>query len=150
MDHINFFDWFWWVLGIVLLLAEFIFPGLIVMFIGLSSLTVALLNYYEIVPQVYHHFMLWFSLSILYCFSLRFIVIKLYPGDFEIKNTIEDVEAIGTIVEVLKDVTPNKQGRIRYSGTTWSAKCLSNEIINSGTKAEIIGRENLTFIIKHV
>ncbi len=81
MDFVTFFKWFWWILGSVLVLAEFLLPGLVVVFVGLGALTVAALNYFGFVTTIIPQFLTWFVSSIIYCFTLRLLVIKIYPSD---------------------------------------------------------------------
>lgn len=62
--------------------------------------------------------------------------------------TDEDVEAVGKIVEVVKEVgSGNDHGRIRFGGTTWPA-VTKEGVIMAGKKARILYRDNLVWIVE--
>lgn len=131
---------FWLVLGIFLMLSEIIVPGLVVVFLGIASLFVAfgiwmgwLQGWVEVMTA-------WFISSLALIFSLRQVFARLAPGNTQISNMDEDVDAIGQVVEVVKTINPSSEdGRIHFRGTTWAAK--SNQIIKQGEKAILDSRE---------
>lgn len=145
MNADHFFQYFWWGLGAFLILAEFILPGLVVVFVGIGAITVAILGHYGLVEGVLPQLLAWFISSTIYCFTLRIIVIRLYPSDSMVVNVDEDAELIGKIVSVVSDIDAENAGRIAHSDTTWPAKTDASEIFKVGDKVKIIGRDNLTF-----
>lgn len=62
--------------------------------------------------------------------------------------TDEDLEAVGSVVEVVESVTSSDQkGRVRFGGTTWPA--ISKEgTIPKGKKAKLILRDNLVWTVE--
>jgi NfeD-like. len=53
------------------------------------------------------------------------------------------------VVEVIEDISPGQQGRIQYSESSWQAKVEDDRVILKGEKATIIGRDNITWIVKN-
>ena len=71
-----------------------------------------------------------------------------YPSDTKTKDVNEDNEVIGTIVNLLEDISGKQKGRIKHSGSTWPATSENGEEIRAGEKVKIVGRDNLTWIVK--
>jgi membrane protein implicated in regulation of membrane protease activity len=143
-------DWIWWVFGVILILLEFILPGLVVVFLGLAALTVGVLEYFDLLTNLSYQILAWFIISIVYCLGLRMIVIKFYPSDTKKQNVDEDVDVIGMKAVVCKDIGKDLVGRIRHGETTWPAESENDEMISSGEEVIIVGRDNLTWIVKKI
>ena len=75
---------------------------------------------------------------------------KLYPSDTKKQNVNEDIDVIGSIVEVTKEIDGNQCGRISHSDSTWPAKSINNTKILPGEKVKIVDRDNLTWIVTKV
>ena len=79
---------------------------------------------------------------------LRSIFMKYFEGDYVVQNTDEDVDSKGKIVEVIEEIKPFKDGRIKYLDSTWKAR--SDDEIDVGNKAMIISRDGSTWIVKSI
>jgi membrane protein implicated in regulation of membrane protease activity len=55
-------------------------------------------------------------------------------------------EFIGHKAEVIKEVAPNKPGKVEFNGTSWNAE--SDEKLNIGDIIIIKRKKNLTLIVK--
>ncbi|MEO0334750.1 MAG: NfeD family protein [Pseudomonadota bacterium] len=144
----EFWQSFWLILGVVLILSEIILPGGIAFFIGFGALFVGGLYFIGWITDPLTGFTIWFILSITFLFTLKGLVDKFLPHTETKSNTDEDLDAFGVEVEVLAPVSHEKEGRIRYQGTSWPAKSRSSEItFQEGDKAVIIFRENMTWLI---
>lgn len=135
----------WLCFGIVLMLAELVIPGAILVFLGMGALLVAGCLYFGLITSTVHSIILWFILSILLVGFLRSLFMKLMPGDVVIENTDEDLDAIGSVVEVSEKIYPHKEGRIKFRGTSWIA--ISDEEIAMGEKAIIKGRDGNKWVV---
>lgn len=51
---------------------------------------------------------------------------------------------------VERAIAPNCLGRVRFQGTYWSAQCVEPMTVAPGAIVEVIGRQNLTLIVKAV
>ena len=142
--------WFWLILGVALMLSEFLLPGLVAVFVGMGALTVAALIHLGYVNPIVHQILVWFVSSLIYIFTLRLLVVRFYPSD-RVKQTFEeDTDIIGSIVEVTQPIPPEDLGRIKHGDSTWNAKSRDGEAINTGEKVKIIGRENITWVVEKV
>jgi inner membrane protein len=59
----------------------------------------------------------------------------------------EDLDAFGTIVEVVESIDPDhSKGRIQFRGSTWNATSVS-ERIEAGERARVVYRDNLVWVV---
>ncbi|RME93104.1 MAG: NfeD family protein [Candidatus Hydrogenedentota bacterium] len=139
---------FWWfVFGVFLMVLEFFVPGLISVFLGIAAVGVGFSMYLGWVDSFTQAFTLWFALSIFLVLTLRQLAAKFLPAEVDVVHTDDDVEAIGQIVQVISDVSPdNHEGRIRYMGTSWPARSEFG-VIPAGKKAVLRYRENIAWVV---
>jgi membrane protein implicated in regulation of membrane protease activity len=142
--------YFWLVFGVVLVVAEVLLPGLVSVFVGLGALTVAGLLHFNYIDSVVSQLLTWFVSSTVYIFSLRLLVMRYYPTDTEKQNIDEDQAMIGQVAEVVEDILKEENGRIRLGEGTWKADSEDGQVIKAGGKVEVIGRKNITWIVKEV
>lgn len=139
--------WIWMVAGFILLVAEIILPGGIAIFLGLAALIVAANLYFGLISGWVTAFTMWFIFSLLLIIVLRSFFQRFMQGEAEKQNTDEDMDAFGSVVEVIEKIEPTKNGRIRFRGTTWTAKCY-DEVLLPGSKAKIVLRENIDWVVE--
>ncbi len=138
----------WLGFGIFCVASEFLLPGLVMLFVGMGALTVVLAMHLGYIDSVLQQFITFFLSSIFYLFTLRFLVLRFVPTSFRKDNIDEDEDVMGSIVEVLADISPGKAGRIQHSDSSWQAKTSGTETILKGQTAKIIGRDNITWIVQ--
>ena len=136
--------------GIFLMAIEFLVPGLVMVFVGLGALTVALgmqLGYIDEIPQQFTTF---FISSIIYLLTLRFLVLRFVPSVTRKANIDEDEEVMGSIVEIVAEITSGEFGRVEHSGSSWQARADGDQPILKGEQVKIIGRANITWIVQKI
>ena len=148
MDGIAFSIWLG--LGFFFMATEFLVPGLVMAFVGLGALTVALSMYLGYIDLLIQQFLIFFISSIIYLISLRFLVLSFVPTNRRKENIDEDEEVIGKIVEIISDINSDEFGRIEYSGSSWKARSEGGQTILKGEQAKIVGRDNITWIVKKI
>lgn len=136
-------------LGLVLTGLEFVVPGAVIGFIGLAALFVSALLHFSIIAGLPEALLSFFVSSILFIVFLRSLALQMMPGDSAIQETDEDHAAIGSIVLVTESVLPEKDGRIEFRDTSWSARC-AHEGIHKGNQAIICGRVGNTWLIDKI
>lgn len=139
----------WIVAGAVLIVLELIVPGMVLVFLGAGALLVALLVWLGLVQTWVASITTWFIASLVLLLVLRGFFQRFISGDAETQSTDEDFDTYGKVVDVVEAIGPDKEGRIRYRGTTWQAACYDNTL-EAGTKAQIVCRENLIWIVEPV
>ena len=141
---------FWLGSGIFLMAIEFLVPGLVMVFVGLGSLTVALGMHFGYIDGILQQFITFFISSIIYLFTLRFLVLRFVPSVTRKENIDEDEEVIGSIVEIVADINSGEFGRVEHSGSSWQARVEGDQTILKGEQAKIIGRDNITWIVQKI
>lgn len=139
--------WAWLIAGIILMLAEKIVPGLVVIFLGLAAVLVAAARWLGWIEGLLDSFTYWFVLSLVIVLGLRGIVSRVFPSEISLSPSSSDEDAIGRIVEVIEEIgSDHDNGRIRFRGTTWQARSEFGRVFPS-QKAKIIARDNIVWIV---
>jgi membrane protein implicated in regulation of membrane protease activity len=139
--------WVWLIAGILLIATELFIPGLVVCFLGLGAIIVAGLRWLGLITGIIPSFTVWFITSIGLLLSLRHFLLRWIPSESTYTSSDEDLDAVGSIVEVVQTVSESEQGRIRYAGTTWPATTRHGTLL-PGQKARLLYRDNLVWVVE--
>ena len=134
----------WFVIGLVLLLAEIAMPGLLVIFFGFGAWVVALLvAIIDLSLNV--QLIIFLVVSLLSLGLLR----RRLKGWFDSKwvngKNLDDVmnEYMGKKVKVTRAIPLDGKGKVEFNGTNWDAE--SDVPIEEGKTVEIVEKNNITF-----
>jgi membrane protein implicated in regulation of membrane protease activity len=142
--------WIWLIAGIVLMLSEFLIPGLVVVFLGLAAVLIAIGRWTGLIDNLLDSFTYWFVLTVAIILVLRGLVARFFSGDVSITRSSDDEEALGRVVKVTEEVgSDHDLGRIHFRGTTWKAKSEYGRAF-PGQQVKIVGRDNLVWIVDPV
>ena len=136
--------------GIFLKAIEFLVPGLVLVFVGLGSLTVVFGMHFGYIDGILQQFITFFISSIIYLLTLRFLVLRFFTSVTRKENIDEDEEVMGSIVELVADINPGEFGRVEHSGSSWQARAEGDQTILKGEQVKIIGRDNITWIVQKI
>jgi inner membrane protein len=139
--------WIWLIAGLLLIATELFIPGLVVCFLGLGAIVVAALRWLGLISGIVPSFAVWFITSIVSLLSLRHFLLRWVPSESSYTSSDEDLDAVGSIVEVVQTVSESEQGRIRYAGTTWPATTRHGTLL-PGQKARLLYRDNLVWVVE--
>jgi membrane protein implicated in regulation of membrane protease activity len=140
----------WLVAGIVLILAELIIPGGIVVFLGLAALIVAGAVSFGFVMTWMNALTLFFVTSLALVITLRAFFMRYAGGDFSRGNIVEILDDLGQRVPVIKTIGPGQhRGLIDYNGTRWKALG-DGQKIEAGSEVQIVGLSNVTYIVEPI
>jgi len=132
----------WFIVAVVLLLLEFVIPGLFIVFFGFGALITALCVYlFE--PSLAGQFLIFSITSVL---SLVFLRKVLMNRLFKNNLADPDEEFIGHYGICLEKMEQGEQGKVEFKGTNWSATSASP--IEKGQKVKITNKEGLLLIIE--
>jgi len=140
----------WLGLGILCVIAEFLLPGLVVIFVGLGALTTAFAQHLGYTPDLPSQLLTFFVSSLIYLFTLRLLVLRFVPSDSTKANINEDDHVIGDTATVVTTIPVDGVGRISHGGTSWQAKSKNNEEIQKDLEVKIVKRENITWIVEKI
>jgi len=116
--------------------------------LGIAAVIVGLGIYFSFITTIVSAFIAWFIISIFLMLFLRSIFIKHFEGDSIIQNVDEDIDIDGSLVEVIEEIFPHKEGRVKFRDSSWTAR--SDENIKVAQRAIIIHRDGNTLIIKSI
>ncbi len=136
----------WVLLGLLLVGAEFLIPGFVIFFFGAGALVTGALT--ALIPglksSLVLQILLWLATSAAALFSLRKYFAKAFKGKL-LKKDGED-EFVGRQAVVYETIRPDRPGRVRFQGTTWTAVSYSESFEPEET-VEILSKENLTLVV---
>jgi inner membrane protein len=137
----------WFLTGVVLFILEMIVPGFILFFFGVGAWITALLSW--LLPIGINSQILIFTVSsVVALLALRRLVRNSFIGDSRNVNEEDSLAEKGAHVEILQDIVPPAEGKVKYSGTTW--KAISDSPILKGSLAEIVEQQGLVIKVKPV
>ncbi|MDX1280106.1 NfeD family protein [Shewanella colwelliana] len=138
----------WAGIGIVLMLAEIILPGGIVVLLGAACLVVASALAVGLVEGVVQALTLWFIASMVLLLVFRQLTQKLVGGDSHVDNTDEDFDLYNKTALVKTVIGPaQQQGRVEFQGTEWPALGDGSEI-PVGSQVRVICRDNIALVVE--
>lgn len=134
--------WYWLVCGVFMILLEFVIPGLVICFFGISALLVSLMNY--LFPQVA---LIW-QLLIFALGGVAFALLCrwLIPGVSRKKHAgeedIDGDDVAGAKCVCQSAIAPDRPGKVEFRGSLWNAEADSD--IVPGELCQVERRDNLT------
>jgi membrane protein implicated in regulation of membrane protease activity len=141
----------WFVLGLVLILSEFIVPGFVIIFFGLGAWITALCTLIGLSPTISIQLAIFLASTVLTLVLFRKKGQRYFKGRVTGKlsenQSIDDIRGERATVKV--DIQPNEiGGKVEFHGTLWNAE--SDVAIPKGTTVEVLERSNLTLKVKPI
>jgi membrane protein implicated in regulation of membrane protease activity len=142
----------WFLVGLLLLIFEFILPGLIVAFFGVGAWLVALLCLLSDYVQgsINTQLIIFIVASVLSLLCLRRWLKGIFMGHIVSKQDMTEnfEEFVGQRAVVIEKIVPKVGGKVEFHGTNWIAQ--ADAEIAEGAVVEIVGKENITLKVKAV
>jgi membrane protein implicated in regulation of membrane protease activity len=142
----------WFLVGLFLLILEFMLPGLIVAFFGAGAWLVALLCLLSDYVQgsINSQLVIFILASVLLLLCLRRWLRGIFMGHIVSRQDMTEnlEEFVGQRAVVRQKIAPKIGGKVELHGTNWEAS--ADEEIAEGAVVEIIGKDNITLKVKPV
>ena len=137
----------WFLVGLALLILEFILPGLIIAFFGVGAWIVALVCLITDIG-INTQLIIFIISSILSLLCLRKWLKGVFLGHAVSKQNLKENldEFIGQKAVVKEKIIPKAGGKVEFHGTNWVAE--ADEEIAEGAMVRIIGKDNITLKVK--
>ncbi len=137
----------WFLIGLALLIMEFMLPGLIIGFFGVGACIVGLVCLITDI-SVEVQLIIFIIASVLSLVCLRSWLKGIFIGHVKGRQDMtEDLkEFVGERAVVVEKISPKAGGRVELHGTNWTAR--ADAEIPPGTAVEVIGKDNLTLRVK--
>ena len=139
--------WWWFIAGVILILAEFSIPGVFICFFGIGALLTGCAVW--IFPQMPFalSLLLFTVLSVIFLFSCRRFMPKSFRGVVKVdRSDIENDDVVGAEAVVTEAIAPGAPGKVEFRGALWTAR--ADRSIAVGERAKIRERRNLTLYLK--
>lgn len=133
----------WFIIGFVLLILEFVVPGLILLFFGAGAWVVALICFFMPLG-INTQLILFLASSILSILMFRKSLKKIMWSR-QSSSEIED-EFLGKTGIAETYIGPGSDGKVDFKGTMWDAR--SADVIGKGEKVTITGNESILLIVQ--
>ena len=139
----------WFLVGLVLLVAEFMIPGLVVFFFGVGAIVVAVICLF-VDTSLNTELIIFIVSSVLLLVLLRQWLKGMFFGHVKARQDLrEDLrEFVGERAVVKERITAKLAGKVELHGTDWAAE--ADAEIAEGTVVEVIGKDNITLKVKAI
>lgn len=139
---------FWFVLAVILGIAEIVIPGGILINLALASVFVAAGLFLNLLDSWPITLTTWFISATILLFVVHVVVAKIFASRTRVDNTDEELDHFGKTVLVVETIGPGeKKGRVEFQGTTWSALG-DGSVICAGSHAKIICKDNISLVVE--
>jgi len=137
----------WFLTGLVLLILEFVLPGLIIAFFGVGAWIVALVCLITDIG-INTQLIIFIISSVLSLLCLRKWLKGIFLGHTGSKQNLKENldEFVGQKAVVKEKIVPKAGGKVEFHGTNWLAQ--ADEEIAEGVMVQIISKDNITLKVK--
>lgn len=137
----------WFLIGLALVLSEFMLPGIILVFFGVGAWIVALTTWMGLTGGYTSQLLVFAVSSILLLVMLRrWFRAKLFGHKGDEQNPFDNLDDLtGETVVVTEEVTPDG-GKVEYKGAAWSAR--SDTPLPAGSRAVVMAAEGITLVVR--
>jgi inner membrane protein len=130
----------WFLLGVLLILSEFAFPGIIAIFFGAAAIVVAIILILGFEPSFNLQILLFAALGVILLLLTRNRLKTWFQGSSSAGQHGVQMLPEGTAVVAVGDFV-NGSGVVNYSGARWNAE--SVDTITAGQRVWTTGRRGL-------
>ena len=137
----------WFALGVLLVGAEILVPGVLICFFGFAAMLIAaILLVFPGIPAA-PLLLLYTALSAVLVLGLRRLMPKSFRGrTTAAKTDPDDDDVVGAPATVIEDIVPGAPGKVEFRGTNWTA--VSDSSLPVGARAIVTERNDLTLSVK--
>ena len=139
----------WFFVGLFLLFAEMVIPGLVIAFFAFGAWVVAAVQLlYPL--SLNQQLALFIMASVLSLALARSWLKSMFTGYVSSRSdgSVDLGEFVGQRAKVIEKIGPKLPGRVEFHGTTWLAE--ADAEITEGTVVEIREKDNLTLKVRPV
>jgi len=134
----------WFLIGLVLIVAEFAVPGLVIIFFGLGAWAAALAVLAADL-SLFLQIVIFLVVSITTLLLLR----KRFVAAAESTPDLTD-EFVGKRAEVIQKLTRGRIGQVKFKGALWKAETASEQVLEQGDMVTIVGYESIILKVEPV
>lgn len=137
----------WFLIGIGLLLLEFVAPGLVILFFGIGGLITSLAHHLGFANSLQVQLLIFSIASIASLVLLRKYLKSWFVGDSENEPDEMETEFIGQTVKVVSAIPEGTgRGKVELKGADWNAMSQASHAV--GDMVTVIERDGLTLTVE--
>ena len=142
-------NWIWLSCGVIMILADFVIPGFVICFFGVSAMIVAGLRWiFPALPLVWQ-LLIFGVLGVGLLLAFRRFMPKVFQGGKVMSQTDIDLDGVaGTAAVCREAISPGRSGKVEFRGSLWNAEAAS-EIV-PGERCLVRRREKLTLFVDKI
>ena len=139
--------WLWLCAGVVMIIAEFILPGLVICFFGVGAIAVSLLCAFFPGLSLAWQLMIFAVSAVVLIIAVRRIAPGIFKGGSVTEKTadIDGDDVVSSPAMTVTEITPQVPGKVEFRGTLWDAS--ADTTIAQGTPVIITARKNLMLFV---
>ncbi|MFP4347126.1 MAG: NfeD family protein [Thermodesulfobacteriota bacterium] len=134
----------WFFIGLVLLIAEFSVPGVILVFFGIGAWVTAVLSYFFHLSLLLQ-LLIFLVTSVAGLLSMRTRLV----GEKGYEPDVTD-DFLGKTAVVKEPLTRGSPGRVTFKGAAWKAETQADETLMPGRYVRIIGKESIVLHVEPI
>ena len=132
------------------MLLEFVLPGGVAFFLGLSGVSIGVVRFFGLLGDPVWAVTAWLLTSVGLTIAIRPFIKKYFKPESYTKIADEDYEAMDQVAVVVREINEeDNSGRIRFDGATWNARSMKGRI-QAGREVAIRYRDNTTWVVEAI
>jgi membrane protein implicated in regulation of membrane protease activity len=137
----------WFLVGLGLILLEFVIPGAIIVFFGVGAWIAALFSWLGVTSSLAWQLIIFSVSSVLLLLLLRRRLRAQFLGHSSGEQDLNDNldEFVGHVVTVTDSIRAGAPGRVEFKGASWEAR--SEYSFQPGDRAVITDRDGIQILI---
>lgn len=137
----------WFIAGLVMILLEFVAPGVVIIFFGIGAWVVALGMWIGLIESLATQCAVFSISSLLFLFLLRRYVSRWFVGGILNQGNNVDEEFVGKTVRVVKAIGGGDEtGKVELKGAEWLAHC--EQPLDAGRYATVVKRDGIHLTVE--
>lgn len=139
----------WFLIGLALVLSEFMVPGVILVFFGMGAWTAAVTSWLGLTTGWTAQLLVFAISSVIYLVLLRRWFQARFMGfEGDRQNPRDNIDEFqGQLVTVTEEINPGTgSGKVEFKGALWSAR--SESLISTQQRARVIGVDSITLLVE--
>jgi membrane protein implicated in regulation of membrane protease activity len=139
--------WLWILAGLVLMVAEVVAPGgIIMLFFGVAALIVGALVAAGLGGPVWFQWLLFSVLSIVSLVTLRGPILRRMREGVARSAQVDSL--VGELVLLITDLAPGAEGKVELRGTSWTAKNVGDRPLSKGQQCKVDRIDGLKLFVR--
>lgn len=136
----------WFVLGLVLMLAELAVPGFVIFFLGVGAMVAAAVAQFTDASLLTQGYVFVGASVLSLVIGRRCFRKTLHGKRGEPVEDADDDGMVGAVGEVTEAIAPPRTGRVSLRGSEWAAR--AERPIAKGETVTVVARDNITLIVR--